>query len=94
MFARVAIYEVPEERHDEARAGFQEAIRRIRGEPGLMDAYFLLGTESDRAITITFWESREAMSASRVAASRARGEAASAVDGNVVSVDEFEVAGS
>jgi heme-degrading monooxygenase HmoA len=93
MFARVAVYELPEGSGGDARAGFQEAIRRIRDVPGLKEAYFLLGTESDRAVTITFWESREAMAASRVAASRVRSEAAAAVDGSVVSVDEFEVAG-
>jgi heme-degrading monooxygenase HmoA len=91
MFARVAIYEVPEDRQGEARAAFQEAIRRIREVPGLADAYVLLGTESGRAVTITLWESREAMATSRVVASRLRSEAAAAVDGDVVSVEEFEV---
>jgi heme-degrading monooxygenase HmoA len=91
MFARVAIYEVPEDRQGEARTGFQEAIRRIREVPGLADAFVLLGTESERAVTITLWDSREAMAASRVVASRLRSEAAAAVDGDVVSVEEFEV---
>jgi heme-degrading monooxygenase HmoA len=92
MFARVAIYEIPEDRQGEARTGFQEAIRRIREVPGLAEAYLLLGTESGRAVTITLWENREAMAASRVVASRLRGDAAAAVEGNVVSVEEFEVA--
>jgi heme-degrading monooxygenase HmoA len=90
-FARLAIYEIPEDSWAEARADFEQAIERIREVPGLSDAYLLLGTESGRAVTLTFWESHEAMAASRVVASRLRGEAASAVDGEVVSVDEFEV---
>lgn len=91
LCARVAIYEVPEDRLAEARAGFEDAIARIREAPGLRDAYLLLGTESARAVTITFWESGEAMAASRVVASRLRSEAAAAAGGNVLSVDEFEV---
>jgi heme-degrading monooxygenase HmoA len=91
VFARLATYDIPEDRQAEARAGFGQAIRRIREVPGLQDAYFLLATEGGRAVTVTFWESREAMAASRVAASRLRGDASAAVDGAVVSVDEFEV---
>jgi heme-degrading monooxygenase HmoA len=91
MFARVGIYEIPEDRHGEARASFQEALARIREVGGLRDAYFLLGTDSGRAITITLWEDHAAMAASRVAASRIRGDASSSVGGQVVSVDEYEV---
>ena len=91
LFARVALYEVPEEKQAKARAGFDAALERIREAPGLHEAYLLLGTESRRVVTITFWESQEAMAASRVVASRLRSEAAATVDGDVVSVDEFEV---
>ena len=92
MFARVAIYDVPPERADEARVGFGAALARIReSSSGLRDAWVLLSDESGRAVTITFWEDHAAMAASRVAASRLRGEAAASVDGSVVSVDEFEV---
>jgi len=92
MFARAAVYEVPAGRLGEARAGFEDAIARIRESPGLKDAYLLLGTESDRVVTITFWEDHAAMTASRVSASHLRSEAAAAVGGHVVSVEEFEVA--
>ena len=91
LFARLAVYEVPEGVEATARAGFEAALERIREAPGLHEGYVLLGTESSRAVTITFWESQEAMAASRVVASRARSEAVAAVGGEVVSVDEFEV---
>jgi heme-degrading monooxygenase HmoA len=91
MFARMGIYEIPPDRRVDARASFQEAIARIRESPGLERAYLLLGTESGRAVTITLWEDREAMAASRVSASRLRSGAAAAVGGEVVIVDEFEV---
>jgi heme-degrading monooxygenase HmoA len=91
LFARVGIYEIPADRHEEARASFQEAIARIREVPGLTDAYFLLGTDSERAITITLWDDHAAMAASRVTASRLRGDASALVGGDVLSVEEFEV---
>jgi heme-degrading monooxygenase HmoA len=91
MFARVSIYEIPQDRREEARANFNRAVARIRETEGLADAQFLLGCDSDRAVTITFWESHEAMAASRVTASRLRSEAAASVGGDVLSVEEFEV---
>jgi heme-degrading monooxygenase HmoA len=91
LFARVALYEVPEEKQAKARAGFDAALERIREAPGLHEGYVLLGTESSRAVTITFWESHDAMAASRVLASHVRSDAAAAVGGEVVSVEEFEV---
>lgn len=91
MFARVSTYDIPQDRRGEAQANFSSAVARIRETEGLMDAHFLLGCDSDRAVTITFWESREVMAASRVKASRLRSDAASSVDGDVLSVEEFEV---
>jgi heme-degrading monooxygenase HmoA len=91
MFARVSTYQIPPERKGEAQANFGGALERIREVDGLEKAVLLFGCESDRAVTITFWENNAAMSASRVAASRLRSEAASSVDGDVVSVEEFEV---
>jgi heme-degrading monooxygenase HmoA len=91
MFARLSIYEIPQDRRAEAQANFERAIARIRETEGLTNAQFLLGCESDRAVTITFWETHAAMAASRVVASRLRSEAAASVGGDVLSVEEFEV---
>jgi heme-degrading monooxygenase HmoA len=91
MFARVSIYDIPHDRRDEARASFNSAVGRIRETEGLDSAMLLLGYDSDRAVTITFWESQAAMAASRVIASRLRSEAASSVGGDILSVEEFEV---
>jgi heme-degrading monooxygenase HmoA len=92
MFARAATYEVPAERLGEARKAFEDAIARIRDSPGLTGAHLLIGTESPRVLTITFWEDHAAVTASRVSASRLRSEAAAAVGGYVVTVEEYEVA--
>jgi heme-degrading monooxygenase HmoA len=91
MFARLSMYQIPPERKGEAQANFEGAVGQIREVEGLEKAIFMLGCDSDRAVTITFWESHAAMSASRVMASRLRSDAASSVDGDVLSVEEFEV---
>lgn len=91
MFARVSHYEIHEEQRSGAQASFEQALDKISQTQGLHDAYFLLACEGDRAMVITLWDTRHAMTDSRVAASRLRTDAARAVDGEVVSVDEFEV---
>jgi heme-degrading monooxygenase HmoA len=91
MFARVAVYEVPGHRVDEAVKSFGEAISQIP-QSGLEEVFVLVSPESDRAMTITLWDKEDAMEASRITASRLRSDAAKAVDGSVQSVVEYEVA--
>ena len=92
MFARVARYEIPVERINEAEGTFQEAIDAIRTMAGVSGAYLLVSADSGRVLTMTLWENQAAMEASRVAASQIRGRAAGALEGNVVSAEEYEVA--
>ena len=92
MFARVAVYEIPGHRTEEAIESFREAIGHISGMDGLKEVYMLVSPESDRALTMSVWERQDAMEASRVTASRLRNDAAKAVDGSVQSVIEYEVA--
>lgn len=92
MVARVSVYDIPGERSDEAAASFSSALDTIAHVPGFDHAYFLVSTEAGRGIAVTFWASHDAMAASRVTATRLRGDAARAVDGEIVLVDEFEVA--
>ena len=91
MFARVSKYELPSGRAHEAIPAFRAAIERIRALDGLERALLLMPRDGTRAVTITLWETELAMETSRVAASRARSEAASAVDGEVTSTEEYEV---
>jgi hypothetical protein len=91
MFARVAVYEIPGHRMDEAVVSFGKAIDEIR-LLGPEEVYVLVSRESDRALTMSLWNQLDAMAASRVKASRLRSDAASVVDGSVQSVVEYEVA--
>jgi heme-degrading monooxygenase HmoA len=91
MFARVSRYDLPGSA-DEAGAAFREAIDRIRELDGLERAVLLLARDGSRAMTVTFWDTENAMEVSRMAATRARSAAANAVGGEVISTEEFEVA--
>ena len=91
MYARVGTYDVPENRGDAVREAFRSALAEIRHLPGFQDALLLLGCDGNRAMTITFWDSSNSMSGSRVVASRLRGDAARTVDGDVFAVEEYEV---
>jgi len=91
MFVRVAVYEVPGHRVDEAVKGFREALDEIR-DMGLREAYVLVSPESDRVLTMTLWERADEMESSRLKASRLRSDVAKVVDGSVQSVAEYQVA--
>jgi hypothetical protein len=92
VYARLSMYDIPEDRVAEARASFSVALETIAALAGLSEAYFLVSRESGRGVALTLWDDHVAMSASRVTASRLRSAAVEAVDGEVVLVDEFEVA--
>ena len=91
MFARVTTYELEDGRASEAIDAFAPAIDSIRALDGLVDAYFLVERDGRRAISMTLWESADAMERSRVPASRARIEAAGAAEVEVLSTYELEV---
>jgi heme-degrading monooxygenase HmoA len=92
VFARISTYEVPEEKRDDGIRTFGDALREIGDAEGFAGGYYLVSCDGERAMTFTFWESRGAMEASRVTASRLRSEAARESDGGVVSSEEFEIA--
>jgi heme-degrading monooxygenase HmoA len=92
MFARVSTYEVPIEQVNAASEAFGQAIRQIREMTGLSAAYLLVNAENGRTLTMTLWDSRAEMEASRVSASRLRSEAARTLEAEVLSTEEYEVA--
>jgi len=91
MYARVSTYELEPAPGVDATESFSSAIERIRGLDGLVEAFFLLELDGRRAVTMTLWESVHAMERSRVAASRARTDAAHEAGATVVSTCEYEV---
>ena len=93
MFARVSNYQGSPNQVDEALSTVREQILPRAAElDGYKGAYFLVDRHSGRSISITLWESEEAMRASEEAANQLRSESAQASGGEVVSVERYEVA--
>jgi heme-degrading monooxygenase HmoA len=92
MLARVARYEVSSDRIDDAVAAFGEAAKEIEGLDGFAGGYVLVDHEDGRTMTLTLWDNLAALENSERSAGKLRREAASSVDGNVLSVEKFEVA--
>lgn len=92
MFARVTTLQSPPDSADQARTTIQQqvlpAVRQIKGFRGLLS---LADLASGKAMTITLWESEEAMRASEDAANTLRTTSAASAGGEIVSVDRLEV---
>ena len=91
MFARVTTYELAEGRASESIAVFEPAVDRISELDGFVDGWFLVERDGLHAVTMTLWESLDAMERSRVTAAHARTEAARDVGAEVTSTYELEV---
>ena len=93
MFARVSNYQGPPNQVDEGiRKVREEILPRAAELDGFKGAYFLVDRQSGRSVSITLWESEEAMRDSEEAANQLRSESAEASEGEVVSVESYEVA--
>ena len=92
MLARVARYEVPSDRIDEAVEAFGQASEEVERLEGFAGGYLFVDHEDGRTMTLTLWESQAALENSERAAGKLRREAAGSVNGTVLSVEKFEVA--
>ncbi len=89
MWARVATYEIPVDEIDERVRAFQSAMTALRGMDGAAAAYLLLDRTSGKALTLTLWESDDALGASEPGAERLRRDA---VGDAVRNVERYEIA--
>jgi heme-degrading monooxygenase HmoA len=92
MLARVARYEVPDDRLEDAVAAFGEAGAQIEHLDGFAGGYVLIDREDGRTLTITLWDNMAALESSEREARNLRRTAADAAGGSVLSVEKFEVA--
>jgi len=91
MQARVARYEVAPERCEEAIDAFLDAAREIAAMDGFESGYVFVDSETGETMTLTFWENQTAAEASATRAATARRRAVTAVEGEVASVQGFDV---
>jgi heme-degrading monooxygenase HmoA len=87
MHARVSTYGGAS---DELVAGFDRATGPVQEIPGFAGAYFLVDRDGNKAMSVTLWESEEALEASVERANQLRQDAAGSIP--IENVDHYEVA--
>jgi heme-degrading monooxygenase HmoA len=88
MHARVSTYEGDA---GPLREGFEGATDQLTQIDGFERAYFLIG-DSGKAMSITLWESRDALEASAEAANQLRDGATQPSGAAITAVESYEVA--
>src|SRR5690349_24897810 len=92
MVARVTTYHA-DEPHDRLLEAFQDTIGPLQQVDGFSHAYFLVDSDTGKAISMTVWESDDAMSASEAGGEQRRRERTEASGAAVESVDHYEEIG-
>jgi len=92
MHARVSTYQGTRETIDGALAQVDEVGPVVRGMQGSRGLIYLVDRASGKSVSITLWESAEAMQASEEAADRLRRDTSDSAGETIVGVDRYEVA--
>ena len=92
MFARVSTYLGDPAQIDQGLNHARENILpRIKQVDGFEGVYYLVDRQSGKALTITLWESEEALRASEEEANRLRTESAESASATIENVERYEV---
>jgi heme-degrading monooxygenase HmoA len=89
MHARVSTYTGEAEA---LRSGFQTATGPLENIEGFSHAYFLLDRANGKAMSVTIWESEEALLASAARADELRKGATQPSGSSIESVEQYEIA--
>ncbi len=89
MHARVSTYKGEA---DELVKGFDSVTGPLEQMDGFSRAYFLVDRAAGTGMSITLWESEDALNASVERANQMREEATDKAGGSIESVDHYEVA--
>jgi heme-degrading monooxygenase HmoA len=93
MYARVSTYAGTAENFDGGLEKVKSALMpRIQQVPGYRGAMSLIDRSTGRSVSITLWDSDEALRASRQPANHFRSDAAAMSPAEILSVEEYEVA--
>jgi heme-degrading monooxygenase HmoA len=92
MWARVSTYEGPPDGIDDAvDYANREVVPQLRQADGFRGLYALADRTSGRSMSITLWDSEEALNTSEEAANRMRQDSTDAARGQIANVERFEV---
>ena len=70
--------------------GLANTLPRVLEMDGNRGAIFLMDRETGKSMTITLWDSEEALRASEEKANQVRGDAAQTTSANIGTVERFE----
>jgi heme-degrading monooxygenase HmoA len=88
MFARVSTYRGD---GDRLLKGFAEVTGPLEEIDGFSHAYFMVDRESGKGMSITIWDSEEALEASAAKADELRSQGAQAGGAQIESVEHYEI---
>jgi heme-degrading monooxygenase HmoA len=88
MFARVSTYRGD---GDRLVQGFTDITEPLKSLDGFSHAYFMVDRESGTGMSITIWNSEEALNASVAKADELRKQGASAGGSEIESVQHYEI---
>ena len=93
MWARVSRLMGSREQIDDLLRNVRETvIPALKQMAGFQGAYFLVDRSSGASMSVTLWESEDALQASEEAANKLRGDAAQAAAAGTPVVERYEVA--
>ena len=88
MFARVSTYRGD---GDRLLQGFADVSAPLEAIDGFSHAYFMVDRESGKGMSITIWDSEEALRASAAKADELRKQGAEAGGAEIESVQHYEI---
>ena len=92
MYARASTFTGNAEDFDRGAERIQsELLPRLKEVPGYKGLLSLVDRSAGQSLSITLWDSEEAMSRSREVAKQLRSQVAALAGGEIVSVTEYEV---
>jgi heme-degrading monooxygenase HmoA len=90
VHARVSTYETDDP--DGLVQGFQNVTDELELVEGFSHAYFPVDDATGRAVSITIWESEEALNASSAAADQLRARGTVPSQSQITAVDSYKIA--
>ena len=92
MHARVSFYELGQASRDDVVRGFESVRGVVEQMQGNQGAMLLVNPEGRKAMTITLWETEDALRATEQQANQSRQQAASSAGMTITGVEAYEVA--
>ena len=91
MHARVSYYELGTASKDDATSALESARDTVESMQGNKGGMMLVDTEHSKAITITLWETEQALRDTEQAANAVREQAAGGAGMSISGVESYEV---